>query len=88
MQYAQLDKNRVYNVIESDDSFASACGAIPIKDGYGIGDYYDGEWHHEKPLTETELLGRQLTDMQLDQIEQGQFATELQLQMMEGTTSV
>lgn len=77
------------NVIEADELAAKHIGAIPIPEGYWIGDYFDGEnWSHEKLSTETELLGRQLTDLQLDQIEQGQFATELQLQMMEAMKNV
>ena len=49
--------------------FAEAIGAIEIPDGFWIGDYYNGGWHHEKPQPETQSLGQQITDEQLERIE-------------------
>lgn len=41
-----------------------------------------------RSFTEAQLLGQQITALHLAQIEQGQFATELQLQIMEGSDNV
>ena len=37
--------------------------------------------------TEAQLLGREITDLQLEQIAQGQWITELELNQMEGGTA-
>ncbi len=45
MRYATIEENRITNIIEADASFAAALGAIPVEDGYGVGDLYqDGEF--------------------------------------------
>lgn len=40
------------------------------------------------PPTVSQLLGQQITEIHLAQIEQGQFVTNLQLQMMEANANV
>lgn len=56
MIYGIIENGQCVNAIESDKSFALSLGAVEIPDGYWIGDYYDGEWHHEKPITAEEQL--------------------------------
>lgn len=86
--YAEIVDGFCVNALEAEPDFAESNGLIPIPDGYWMGDYFDGEnWYHEKPPTEPQLLGQQITALHLAQIEQGQFATELQLQIMEGKAS-
>ena len=91
MKYAILDENRaITNIIEvepelSADFDAHYLGDAPI----GIGDTYP---EHDYPLplepTETQLIEQEITALHLDQIAQGQFATELQLTMMEANANV
>jgi len=43
--YAINENGVVTNVIEADAEFAATIGAIPLPEGFGIGDFYDGaEW--------------------------------------------
>lgn len=51
MPYGIIENGQCVNAIEADEIFALSSGAVEIPDGYWIGDYYDGEWHHEKPQT-------------------------------------
>lgn len=51
MPYGIIENGQCVNAIEADESFALSLGAVEIPEGYWIGDYYDGEWHHEKPQT-------------------------------------
>ena len=64
MPYGIIENGQCVNAIEADESFVLSLGAIEIPEGYWIGDYYDGEWHHEKPMTETEILQAQVADLQ------------------------
>lgn len=64
MPYGIIENGQCVNAIEADEAFALSIGAAEIPDGYWIGDYYDGEWHHEKPMTETEILQAQVADLQ------------------------
>lgn len=88
MPYGIIENGQCVNAIEADESFALSLGAIEIPEGYWIGDYYDGEWHHEKPLTEAQKIEQEITTLHLEQIAQGQFATDLQLSMMEENANV
>lgn len=63
MKFAILQSGKCVNVIAADGGF-NASNVVSIPDGYWIGDYYDGEWHHEKPMTETEILQAQVADLQ------------------------
>ena len=55
MTYGIIENRRCTNVIEADESFAKFIGAVPILDGYWIGDYFDGQsWYH--PKSESEIL--------------------------------
>ena len=64
MSYGIIENGKCINAIEADETFALSLGAVEIPDGYWIGDYYDGEWHHEKPSTETQILQAQVADLQ------------------------
>ena len=64
MIYGIIENGQCTNAIEADESFALSIGAVAIPDGFWIGDYYNGEWSHEKPKTETEILEEQLADLQ------------------------
>lgn len=64
MPYGIIENGQCVNAIEADEAFALSIGAAEIPDGYWIGDHYDGEWHHEKPMTETEILQAQVADLQ------------------------
>lgn len=61
MIYAQiLPTGQVFNIIEVEDkNFAESLGAVKLKEGFGMNDYYiNGEWSHgitpEPPKLETE----------------------------------
>ena len=64
MPYGIIENGKCINAIEADETFALSLGAVEIPDGYWIGDYYNGGWHHEKPKTETEILQAQVADLQ------------------------
>lgn len=83
MAYGIIENGQCVNAIESEADFAESIGAVFIPEGYWIGDYYDGEWHHEKPMTETQTLGQQITDEQLERIQMGQAYTDLELALLE-----
>lgn len=86
MTYAILNENRVIiNIVEVEPENAADFGAHYLGDNpLGIGDVYPAEdFTPPVPPTEAQLMGQQITALHLAQIEQGQFATELQLQMME-----
>ena len=90
MRHAILDENyRIINIIEVEPDIASHFNAHYLGDNsLSIGDLYpDEDFAIPIDPTEDELLGQQITELQLDQIEQGQFATELQLQLLEANYS-
>ena len=64
MTYGIVENGCCVNAIEAEAWYAESIGAIPLPAGYWIGDYYDGVWHHEKPMTETEILQAQVADLQ------------------------
>lgn len=91
MRYATLDDNRtITNTIEVEPDLAHLFDAHYLGDHpLGIGDPYpDPDLTPPVPPTETQLLGREVTDLHLSQIEQGQLMTDLQLQMMEAYKNV
>lgn len=83
MTYGLVENGCCVNAIEAEAWYAESIGAIPLPAGYWIGDYYNGGWHHEKPSTETQTLGQQITDEQLERIEMGQAYTDLELALLE-----
>ena len=91
MKYAILDESRtITNIIEVEPEYASDFDAHYLGDApIGIGDTYP-ERDYPLPLepTETQLIEQEITALHLDQIAQGQFATELQLTMMEANANV
>jgi hypothetical protein len=45
MRYGIIKDGICENIIESQPGYAESIGAVPLPDGYGIGDGYDmGEW--------------------------------------------
>lgn len=84
MKYLIVENGIISNIIVADSGFAARVGALPYYDGAAIGSPYSPP---PGPPTESQLLGQQITALHLAQIEQGQFATELQLQIMEGKAS-
>ncbi len=91
MKYAILDESRtITNIIEVEPEYAADFDAHYLGDApIGIGDTYP-ERDYPLPLepTETQLIEQEITALHLDQIAQGQFATELQLTMMEANANV
>lgn len=82
MRYYILDDNNtVVNVIVLEDGADPAIfGAIADDRVFDIGDTWT------PPPTAAQLLGREITELQLEQIAQGQMMTELHLTQMEGGT--
>lgn len=85
MKYIITENGVISNIIVADADFAAQIGALLYYDGAAIGGPYSPP---PGPPTEPQLLGQQITALHLAQIEQGQFATELQLQIMEGSDNV
>ena len=56
MSYGIIENGQCTNAIEAESDFAESIGAVEIPEGFWIGDYYDGEWYHEKPITAEEQL--------------------------------
>lgn len=83
MRYYILDSdNTVVNAIALNDSTDPALfGAIADDRVFNIGDTWT------PPPTEAQLLGREITELQLEQIAQGQMMTDLQLTQLEGGTA-
>ena len=80
MRYYILDDNNiVINTIALEEGTdPAAFGAFADDRVFDIGDTWT------PPLTEAQLLGREITELHLEQIAQGQMMTELQLVQMEG----
>lgn len=50
MTYAILEAGVCVNAIEAEEDYAAAIGAVPLPEGFWIGDSYDGEtWHKGVP---------------------------------------
>ena len=87
MKYAIIDENRtISNIIEVEPENAALfdahyLGAAPI----GIGDTYPEHDFQLPPVyDETQSLGQQITDEQLERIEMGQAYTDLELAILGG----
>lgn len=80
MRYYILDNNNVVvNTISLEEGTdPSSFGAIGDDRVFDIGDTWT------PPVTEAQALGREITDLQLEQIAQGQMMTDLQLTQLEG----
>lgn len=89
MRYAILDENRtITNIIEVEPEYAADFDAHYLGDApIGIGDTYPERDYplpeHEHEPTETQTLGQQITDEQLERIEMGQAYTDLELALLE-----
>lgn len=82
MQYEIFHNGELMNTIEADEEF---CAAYCQEMGYT----YRLRAEQNKPApTETQVLGREITDLNLEQIAMGQEITELQLMFMEGGKAV
>lgn len=89
MKYAILNESRtITNIIEVEPEYAADFDAHYLGDApIGIGDTYPEtdyplpEPEHEP--TETQTLGQQITDEQLERIEMGQAYTDLELALLE-----
>lgn len=83
MRYYILDDNNtVVNTIALEEGTDPAIfGAIADERVFDIGDTWT------PPPTEAQLLGQEITELQLEQIAQGQMMTELQLTQLEGGTA-
>ena len=80
--YILDESNIVVNAIVLEEGTDPAIfGAIADERVFDIGDTW------APPLTEAQLLGREITELQLEQIAQGQMMTDLQLTQMEGGTA-
>lgn len=80
MRYYILDENNtvVNSIVLEEGTDPAAFGAIADDRVFDIGDTWT------PPVTEAQLLGREITELHLEQIAQGQMMTELQLVQMEG----
>ena len=69
MTYGVINNGVCVNVIVGGDS----ANGVPIPEGFWIGDYYDGGWHHDPPapiadrLTALEAANLNNTEMMVDQ---------------------
>lgn len=83
MNYYILDDNNtvVNAIVLEEGTDPAAFGAIADGRVFDIGDTWTPE------PTEAQLLGREITELQLEQIAQGQMMTELQLTQLEGGTA-
>lgn len=83
MRYYILDENNVVvnSIVLDDGTDPAAFGATADDRVFDIGDTWT------PPPTEAQLLGREITELQLEQIAQGQMMTELQLTQLEGGTA-
>ena len=80
MHFYILDgDNIIVNTIAIEDGADPAIfGAIADERVFDIGDTWT------PPPTEAQLLGQEITELQLEQIAQGQMMTDLQLTQLEG----
>lgn len=77
--YILDDSGKIQNsIVLPDGADPTEFGAIADSRFFRIGDTWT------PPATEAQLLGREITEIQLEQIAQGQMMTELQLNQMEG----
>lgn len=83
MRYYILDENNVVvNAIAlAEGADPAIFDAIADERVFDIGDTWT------PPPTEAQLLGQEITTLQLEQIAQGQLMTDLQLTQMEGGTA-
>lgn len=82
MYFYILDEKKIVanSIILAEGTDPAIFGAIADDRVFDIGDTWT------PPPTAAQLLGRELTDLQLEQIAQGQMMTELHLTQMEGGT--
>ncbi|WP_130850767.1 hypothetical protein [Intestinimonas timonensis] len=82
MYYYVIDKQNVVinSIVLEEDADPTIFGAIADDRVFDIGDTWT------PPPTEAQLLGQEITELQLEQIAQGQMMTELQLTQLEGGT--
>lgn len=89
MQFLILKDDVFINKIEANYSF---CEEYCRKNGYTYKLMENEETPtpdpSEEPPKETQVLGREITDLNLEQIAMGQEITELQLMFMEGGKAV
>ena len=78
MPYAVVENGIIVNVVEADANTAEWFGFVEISDRAKIGDKYNRNTipHTDTPL---ELAQQEITDRELDTIEQGQQMTDLEL---------
>lgn len=84
MNYAIIENGLTVNIIVADEETAALLGALPVYDGCAIGQPYSPPYIP----TEIELTQQDITDLQLNDIEQGQQMTDLELEILGGGTSV
>ena len=55
MKFAIIENGICVNVIIASAEYAGKIGAVPLQDGFGIGDLYDnGVWVHPEPEPQPE----------------------------------
>ena len=87
MQFEIFKGDSIVNIIESDEEFCRQyCADFGYT--YQLREYQAGDHAPTPPTTETQVLGREITDLNLEQIAMGQEITELQLMFMEGGKAV
>lgn len=86
MKYAIIDENRtITNIIEVEPEYAADFDAHYLGDApIGIGDTYPEHDYQLPPeYDDTQTLGQQITDEQLERIQMGQAYTDLELALLE-----
>lgn len=67
MRYAKIIDNVCVNVTETDESYAMSAGLVKLKNGFWVGDYFDGtKWSHSNPVDEAAQQEKDLLSMAID----------------------
>lgn len=67
MRFAEVIDSVCVNTVKATEAYALATGLIPLKDGFGIGDFFDGaKWSHSKPVDEAAQQEQDLLSMAID----------------------
>lgn len=67
MRFAQVIDSVCVNTVNATEAYALATGLIPLEDGFGIGDYFDGtKWSHGNPVDAAAQQEKDLLSMAID----------------------
>ena len=67
MRFAEVIDSVCVNTVKATEAYALATGLIPLKDGFGIGDFFDGaKWSHSNPADDAAQQEKDLLSMAID----------------------